>query len=100
MTTTLLGKSEDPVFTMHLSLLIGELDRDYEKLYPIIRQDELDEDIEDLERMTDEDEISGQSEEEVSDYDETTSEEEDDDDDAVDAVSPQSTRQGSSPSLS
>ncbi|PHJ22833.1 ef hand domain-containing protein [Cystoisospora suis] len=67
------------------SLQSGELDRDYEKLYPTIRQDELDEDIEDLERMTDEDEISGQSEEEVSDYDETTSEEEDDDDDAGDA---------------
>ncbi|PFH34767.1 EF hand domain-containing protein [Besnoitia besnoiti] len=66
------------------SLQSGELDRDYEKLYPIIRQDDLDEDLEDLERLSDDDEINGQSEEDVSEYDETT-EDEDEEEDAADA---------------
>ncbi|KFH10879.1 EF hand domain-containing protein, partial [Toxoplasma gondii MAS] len=62
------------------SLQSGELDRDYEKLYPTVRQEDLDEDLEDLEHLTDDDEIDAQSEEEVSDYEETTEDEEEDDD--------------------
>ena len=60
-----------------LFLILGELDRDYELLYPTLRPGEgEDMDIEELDRLSDESlELSAS---EPSDVDETTDEEEDD----------------------